>query len=81
MILIPSLLMAIMFLIAAFFKAQQEQYEHAFTRFVVAAFYFYLIFDGIEIESARTFSRYIFFLLASVEILSYFLLGHFRRKE
>lgn len=73
MILIPSILLAIVFLCAAAVKWTKHEYEHAFTRMLVVGFYAFLALEpNYAIEGARSLSRWFFLLLGSIEVISWF---------
>jgi uncharacterized membrane protein len=70
--LIPPLLLGIVFLSAAIIMFWRKQYEHAFTRMVLAGFYFYIYFiPATSIEVTRMLARYFLLLMGVIEVISY----------
>jgi len=79
--LIPSWLLVIVFAAAAAVKIRAKQYEHAFVRIIIFLFYLYIeCSPGVPIEVTRSVSRYLWFLLATIEVFSYFVIAYQRKK-
>lgn len=70
MFLIPSILMAIVYLISAFIKQHYKKYGDSLVRFLCAGFYIYILINPeTNLDTLRYWSRYFFFLLPVVEIV------------
>ena len=79
--LVPSWLLVVMFACAAAVKIRTRQYEHAFVRIIILLFYLYVeYFHDVPIEVTRSVSRYLWFLLAAIEVISYFVITYQRKK-
>lgn len=79
--LIPASALAVVFFCAAGVCLLQKHFEHAFTRLSVAIFYGFLVFyPETPLEITRNLSRYLWFLLAFIEIFSYFATRHYRKR-
>ena len=80
LLIAPSLL-ALFALFAAAVKVAEKQYEHAFTRGLVAVFYFVIAIVSLQIEMSRLLARWFWLLLFGVEILSWCVMQLWRRKN
>ena len=70
MLLIPSLLIAVAFLLATLVKWLKQEYDNVIPRALAAALYFYLAWQPeTPIEAARVYGRYLWFMLPTVEVL------------
>ena len=72
MITIPEYVMAILFFGTAAVSLRRKLYDGFITRLAIAMFFVYMIIFPIhDIEWARSVSRYLYSLLALVEIISF----------
>ena len=80
--LVPSFILFGLFIGAAAVCWRRRQYEHALTRAAIALFYATLTFyPEMEIETARNTARYLWALLAFIEILSFCVISHHQRRK
>lgn len=77
---LPPLLVSITFLFAAFAKYRREQYEHVFTRLIVALWYGYVAMGAVDLSTQQVLGRFMFWLLGLVEVLSFLLRAWFGRQ-
>ena len=79
--LIPSSALAVIFFCATGVCLFRKQFEHAITRLSIAMLYAYFsVFPDTSLEVTRNMARYFWFLLAFIEVLSFFLITHFRKR-
>ena len=86
--LVNPLLMSMVFLLAALMMIYKRQWENAFTRVVVSAWFFHLwVLPFInssfvlDVNTTRVISRWIVLLLGVVEIVSFFSICALRRSK
>jgi hypothetical protein len=69
---IPEWVIALAFLLSAYTFVRRGQWEHALTRFFIVIFYTALaMYPGVPMDIGRPLSRWLLFLLGSIEVLSY----------
>lgn len=69
---VPPIFIALMFLLASMLKMFKKQYEHAFTRLLIAIWYGVVAAFSIPLDWRVAIGGILFTLLACIEILSYF---------
>jgi len=82
MFLIPSLLMAFVYILSAMIKLHYKKYGDFFVRVLCFCFYtFVFIYPETSLVTLREWSRYLFFLLPIVEIVFWIETQFQRRKK